>query len=88
MLGPSSTTSTGAPSLTGNLRGLRALTALIPGRGDLDTLLGAVITTTSYAVVVPGAPCLLDKANQLSLTPYKQSNNQRVEIDTGLDTAM
>src|ERR1700724_3233118 len=46
-LGPSSTTSTGAPSLTGNLRGLCVLAGLTPARGALATLLGAVIATTS-----------------------------------------
>ena len=45
---------TGAPSLTGNLRGLCALAALIAARGVLGTLLGAVIATTSYAAVVLG----------------------------------
>jgi hypothetical protein len=54
MLGPSSTTSTGAQSLTGNLRDWWALAALIAARGEPETLLGAVIATTSYAVVVPG----------------------------------
>jgi hypothetical protein len=52
-LGPSSTISTGAPSLTGNLRGLNPLAALIAARGVLGTLLGAVIATTSYDAVVP-----------------------------------
>ena len=87
MLGPSSITSTGAVSLTGNLRGLRVLAALTSARGSLDTLLGAVNATTSYAVVVRGSPCLLGKPNELSLTAYNPFNNERVEIDTGLDTA-
>src|SRR3954468_23984591 len=45
-LGPSSITSTGAPSLTGNLRVLRNLAGLTPACDALDTLLGAVIATT------------------------------------------
>jgi len=45
-LGPSSTTSRGAPSLTGNLRVLRNPAGLTPACDALDTLLGAVIATT------------------------------------------
>src|SRR6185312_13668071 len=52
-LGPSSTTSTGAPSLTGKRRGLCARPLPIRGAAVPWTLLGAVIATTSYAVVVP-----------------------------------
>ncbi|BCI54739.1 hypothetical protein NIIDNTM18_40170 [Mycolicibacterium litorale] len=58
MLGPSSTTSTGAPSLTGKRRDRCGLAALMPAYEELGTLLGAVIATTFYAVVVPGAQLL------------------------------
>jgi hypothetical protein len=87
-LGPFSTTSTGAVSLTGKGRLLRALAGLTPARDRLATLVGAVIATTPYAVVVPGAPRLLGWPNQLSLTPYNLFNNPRVEFDTGVDTAL
>ena len=55
MLAPSSTTSTGAPSLTGKRRGLCPLAGPTRPIVVAFTLLGAVIVTTSYAVVVPGA---------------------------------
>ncbi|BBZ58916.1 hypothetical protein MMON_02170 [Mycolicibacterium monacense] len=54
MLGPSSTTSTVAPSLTGKRRGFCGRPARRPAYEELGTLLGAVIATTFYAVVVPG----------------------------------
>src|SRR5271166_4727657 len=51
-LGPLSTTSTGAPSLTGNLCARNASRARIALRGEPETLLGAVMLNTSYVVVV------------------------------------
>src|SRR6201998_2982449 len=51
-LGPLSTTSTGAPSLAGNLLARNASRARIAFRGAPETLLGAVMLNTSYVVVV------------------------------------
>src|SRR6185437_3835723 len=56
-LGPDSRTSTGAPSLIANLRvwarrALRTSWARTGLSGEPDTLLGAVMLNTSYAVVV------------------------------------
>ena len=53
MLGPSSTTSTGAPSETGYRRVFSALPAPMCARGEPETFVGAVMSH-SYAVVGPG----------------------------------
>jgi hypothetical protein len=49
-LGLLSMTSTGTPSLSGNLRALRTSIRRM-SRGEPDTLVGAIMLNTSYAVV-------------------------------------
>src|SRR5271166_1021670 len=87
-LGPLSTTSTGAPSLTGNLYARNASRARIALRAEPETLLGAVMLNTSYVVVVSRrssgasgsaaspvgvASLALSQPRKLSLTPLRSS---------------
>src|SRR5690242_4633406 len=68
-LGPSSTTSTGARSLTGYLRARCTPAGLMPARWYLGTLLGAVIATTSYVFVVLGVLRHSDNPGNLAWHP-------------------